>query len=212
MEFYEIALFLRPDNKLKFKMTDHKINTRWIIVAFVIFLVALFRLVPHAFGLTGLFNFSPLGGIALFGAAYFSKKYMAFLVPFLALWMSNLLIDNLFFSMYYDGFAWFANWEIYLSFALIVVLGTVLLKKITPARLLVTSLSSSVLFFIVSNFFVWMSGTMYAKTFAGLVTCFVAAIPFFWNTLAGDLFYVSLLFGVFEWVKKQHPSLVLKTA
>ena len=193
-------------------MTENKLNTRWSIVAFIIFLIALSRLVPHAFGVTHLFNFSPMGGMALFGAAYFSRKYMAFLLPFLALWVSNLLVDNLFFSMYYDGFVWFANWEVYFAFALIVVLGSILLKKVNPLRLLGASLSSSVLFFVVTNFFVWMNGTMYAKTAAGLVTCFVAAIPFFWNTMAGDLFYVALLFGVFEWVRKQHPELVLKQA
>lgn len=193
-------------------MTEHKLNTRWSIVALVVFLVALSRLVPHAFGFTHLFNFSPLGGMALFGAAYFSRKYMAFLLPFLALWGSNLLVDNLFYSMYYDGFAWFTNWEVYFAFALIVVLGSFLLKKISPLRLLGAGVSSSVLFFVVTNFFVWSGGTMYAKTLTGLAACYVAAIPFFWNTLAGDLFYVALLFGVFEWMKKQRPELVLERA
>jgi hypothetical protein len=193
-------------------MTENKLNTRWSIVAFIIFLVAFSRLLPHTFGFTQLFNFNPLGGMALFGAAYFSRKYMAFLLPFLALWVSNLLVDNLFYANYYDGFVWFANWEVYLAFALIVVLGSVMLKKINPLRLLGASLSTSVLFFIVTNFFVWVSGTMYAKTLSGLVTCFVAAIPFFWNTMAGDLFYVALLFGVFEWVKIQRPDLILKQA
>ena len=191
-------------------MTEHKLVPRWGIIAFVVFLVALSRLVPHAFEVPQLFNFSPLGGIALFGAAYFTRKYMAFLLPILALWASNLLLDNVFYSAYYDGFAWFANWEIYLTLALTVVLGILFLKKVTPFRLLGASLSASVLFFVVSNFFVWLGGTMYAKSLAGLMACYVAAIPFFWNTLAGDLFYVALLFGVFEWVKKQRPSLVME--
>lgn len=193
-------------------MTENKLNTRWTVVAFVIFLVALTRLVPHAFDSAFLFNFSPIGGMALFGAAYFSRKSMAFVLPLMALWMSNLLLDNLFFAEYYSGFAWLNNWEVYLAFAMIVVLGFTFLKKVNPLRLLGASLSSSVLFFLVTNFFVWMNGTMYAKSVSGLITCYVAAIPFFWNTMAGDLFYVALLFGVFEWVKKQRPALVLKHA
>ncbi|MBI5917107.1 MAG: hypothetical protein HY842_17180 [Bacteroidetes bacterium] len=188
---------------------ENKVNARWGIVAFVVVLVAMSRLVPHAY--TGnLFNFSPLGGIALFGAAYFSKKYMAFLLPLLALWVSNVLIDNLFYANYYDGFAWMANLEVYFAFALIVALGAVLLKKINIARLLTGSLSASLIFFFVTNFYVWQNGTMYPKTVEGLATCYVAAIPFFWNTLTGDLFYVAVLFGAFEWVKKQYPSLVLE--
>ncbi len=191
-------------------MNENKLVPRWGIIAFVVFLVALSRLVPHAFGVPQLFNFSPIGGIALFGAAYFARKQMAFLLPILALWVSNLLLDNVYYAAYYDGFAWFTNWEIYLTVALLVVLGIFFLKKITPLRLLGASLSASVLFFLVSNFFVWSSGTMYTKNLAGFVACYIAAIPFFWNTLAGDLFYVALLFGVFEWVKKQRPSLVME--
>ena len=118
---------------------------------------------------------------------------MAFLLPLLALWFSNLFINNVFYAQYYDGFEWFGNKEVYIAFTLIVLLGVILLRKVNLLRLVGASLSSSVLFFMVTNFYVWMEGTMYTKTSAGLVTCYVAAIPFFWNTLAGDLFYVALL-------------------
>ncbi len=193
-------------------MSEKKIHFRWGIVAFIVFVVGLFRLVPHAFSLPGMFNFSPLGGMALFGAAYFSRKYMAFLLPFLALWISNLLVNNLFYSRFYDGFVWFTNWEVYLAFAMIVVLGFGMLKKISPGRVLAASLSASVLFFLVTNFFVWYSGTMYPKNAGGLLTCYVSAIPFFWNTLAGDLLYAALLFGGFEWMKHRYPALILEQA
>ena len=193
-------------------MTGHSIKPRWIILTLVIFLAAMFRLVPIAFDVPALFNFSPIGAIALFGGAYFGRKYTAFVLPFLALWMSNLLIDNLFFARYYDGFAWFTNWEVYLTFALIVVLGVWLLKKISVLRLLGASLLASILFFLVTNFFVWFSGTMYPKTAEGLFTCYVAAIPFFWNTVSGDLFFVTVLFGSFEWAQRSFPVLQLKKA
>ncbi len=193
-------------------MSEQKINPRWGIIAFAIFFIGLLRLVPHAFALPGLFNISPLGGMALFGAAYFSRKYMAFVIPFLALWLSNLLLNNLIYSSYYDGFTWFAHWEVYLAFALIIVLGTVVLKKVTAGRVLGASLGGSSLFFLVTNFFVWFGGTMYPKTVDGLVACYVSAIPFFWNTLAGDLFFAALLFGAFEWTRRQHPTWVLSQA
>ncbi|MDP6570699.1 MAG: hypothetical protein QGF57_05610, partial [Candidatus Marinimicrobia bacterium] len=67
----------------------------------------------------------------------------------------------------------------------------------------------SLLFFIVTNFGVWFAGTFYAKTFAGLVQCFTMAIPFFANSLAGDIMYAALLFGGFALLKKSEPNLLI---
>ncbi|MFQ5447011.1 MAG: DUF6580 family putative transport protein [Saprospiraceae bacterium] len=191
-------------------MTGKSITPRWIILVLIIFIAALYRLVPLAFNVPALSNFTPIGAMALFGGAYFGRKYAAFLLPFLALWLSNLILDNVFFARYYDGFAWFTNWEVYLAFALIVVLGIFLLKKVSVMRLLGASLFASILFFLVTNFFVWFSGTMYPKTAEGLFTCYVAAIPFFGNTVAGNLFFVAVLFGAFEWAQRTYPALQLE--
>lgn len=195
-------------------MTEKHLNTRWLLLGAIVFIAALSRLIPHTFNVGHLFNFSPVGALALFGGAYFGKKYAGFLLPFFALWLSNLLLDNIFFAQYYSGFVWFANWEVYLTFAIIVVLGTLMLKKINPLRLVGASLAASVLFFIVTNFFVWANGegVMYPLTSEGLLACYVAAIPFFWNTLAGDLIFVTLLFGAFEWAQRRYPTLVAEKA
>lgn len=187
---------------------QNQVNTRWGVVAIIVLLVAMSRLLPHTLT-AGLFNFSPLGGIALFSAAYLNKKYMAYLLPLLALWVSNLLIDNIFYANYYVSFAWFANLEVYFAFMLIILMGSSLLKKITVQRLGVAAVSASLVFFFVTNFYVWLNTALYPKTFEGLATCYVAAIPFYWNTLASDIFYVGLLFGAFEYAKKYHPNLVL---
>ena len=188
------------------------LSQRWILLTLIIVLVAAFRMLPYLFGFNFLFNFSPIGAMALFGAAYFSRKQMAFAVPFAALWISNLIIDNVFLAQYYEGFSLFSNWQVYLAFGLIVLLGMGLLKKVTPLRALAGSLSASVIFFIVSNFFVWMEGSMYPLTVEGLVACYVAAIPFFWNTLAGDLFFVAVMFGAFEAIQHRYPALRMQTA
>lgn len=183
-----------------------------MLLSLIIFLVAAFRLLPYLFGFNFLFNFSPIGAMALFGAAYFGRKQMAFIVPLAALWISNLVIDNLFLSQYYEGFSLFSNWQVYLAFGIIVLLGLAIFKKVTPVRALVGSLSASVIFFIVSNFFVWLEGTLYPMTSGGLVVCYVAAIPFFWNTLAGDLFFVAVMFGAFEAIQYRFPALRTQTA
>jgi len=185
-------------------MTKSKINLRFGILALMILLAAFSRLLPH------LPNFTPIGGMALFGAAYFSKKYFAFIVPFVALWASNLVLDNIFLSQYYEGFVWFSNPLVFVGFAFIVLLGLKVLKKVKPLNLLGASLAASLIFFLVSNFGTWLSGGMYPKSFGGLMVCYTAAIPFFWNTLLGDLFYVTVLFGAFELVKRQYPALKLQ--
>ncbi len=145
-----------------------------IITGFIVF-AALTRLLPHAY------NFTPLGAIALFGAAYFTEKKWALIIPILAFWGSDLLLNNIMYSAYYDGFTWLTSDMLYTygSIAMIVVLGYYLLKKITFGRVLSGALGASVIFFIVSNLGVWISGTMYPMTFEGLIACYTAAIPFF---------------------------------
>ncbi len=133
--------------------------------------------------------------MALFGAAYLKKKHLAILIPFAALWISNLLLDNLVYGMYYDHFMWFSNPGVFLAFLFIVLLGFGMLKKVTAGKVFGASLAASILFFLVTNFFSWFSFGMYSMDFAGLIACYTAAIPFFWNTLAGDLFFVLVLFG-----------------
>ena len=176
-----------------------------LIVAFIA-LAGLSRLLPHPY------NFTPIGGMALFGAAYFCRKYLALIVPFVALWISNLLLDNLIYAQYYEGFVWVSNPAVFIAFALIVLVGWGLLKKVTLGRLLGSSLSASAIFFIVSNFGSWLDSGIYPRTWDGLVACYVAAVPFFQNTLAGDLFYVAVLFGSYELVRRTWPKLALHKA
>ncbi|MCC6727089.1 MAG: hypothetical protein IT258_21480, partial [Saprospiraceae bacterium] len=188
-----------------------KNNTRWGIVALVVMVLAFSRLMPHTLAFS-LFNFSPLGSIAIFSAAYFNRKYMAYLLPLAAIWITNLLLDNIFFSSYYKGFAWFANPEVYFAFMLIVLMGTGLLKKITAPRVGIAAVSASLIFFFVTNFYTWFNTDIYPRTSEGLIACFIAAIPFYWNTLYSDLFYSVVLFGGFELVKRYYPTLVLEKA
>jgi hypothetical protein len=170
-----------------------------IIISVLIIVAALSRLMPHAP------NFTPIGGIALFGAAHFTKKYWAFIIPAIALWASDLILNNIFYAQYFDGFVLFSDsfyWTIAAFAAIVLIISaTKLLKEVKPLKLLGASFTASIIFFLVSNFGSWMSGITYPKTGAGLMACYTAGIPFFWNTLAGDLFYVAALFGVYEFYK-----------
>ncbi len=175
-------------------MKKVKIQFRFIALAAVVLLAAFSRLLPHPA------NFAPIGAMALFGAAYFHKKPLALLVPIVSMWLSDLVLNNVVYGQYFDHFVWFYQgcyWT-YGAFIFIGVVGFVLLKKVKVANLLAASLSASVLFFLVSNFGVWASTAMYPHTASGLMACYTAALPFFKNTLLGDLVYSGVLFGAFE--------------
>ncbi len=187
---------------------NNKIQIRFGIVSLMIAAAALSRLLPHPY------NFTPIGAIGLFGAAYFSRKYYSFLIPFAALWLSDLLLNNLFYARLYpqfygEGFVWFSRLAagVYLGFGLIIALGVYLLREVKPGRLLAASLLASAIFFLATNFASWIADPMYPKTAAGLSAAYFAGIPFFWNTLLGDLFYTALLFGTYEWARRRFPAL-----
>lgn len=180
---------------------DNKINLRFGLVTLFVFFAAFSRLVPHWP------NFTPVGGMALFGAAWFGRKYLAILIPFLSLWLSDLVINNVLYGSYYESFQWWGHTGVYLSFALISIIAIPLLRKVTLGRLFGGALLASTLFFLVSNFYEWMFSGMYLKNVAGLISCYVAGLPFFWNTLAGDFFYTGVLFGGYYLVSRQLTNL-----
>ena len=171
-------------------MNSKLISPRFFTLVGMILLAAVIRLLPHYP------NFTPIGAMALFGGAYFSKKYLAFVIPFAAMFLTDLVL----------GFH-ATMWAVYLSFGLIVVIGMLMINKVKLSNVFLASVSASVLFFVITNFAMWMVGGIYSTDLKGLVECYAAAIPFFHYTLLGDLFYVGLMFGVFEIVKSKLPIL-----
>lgn len=170
----------------------------------LIALAALTRLLPHPH------NFTPIGAMALFGAAYFNRQWLMLAVPFAALFLSDLFINNVIYRELYGGqFTLISSWWIYAAFALVMLIGTGWLrKKVSAIRVLGASLSASAVFFLVTNFSVWVGSGMYPKTLAGLAACYTAGIPFLGNTVLGDLFFSATLFGVFEWFRKDSTAFV----
>ena len=141
---------------------------------------ALSRLLPHPP------NFTPIAAIALSSAVYLDKRY-AFVVPLAAMLISDYFIG------FHDGMVW-----VYGCFVATGLIGLWLRSHKRPLPIVAAALASSILFFAVTNFAVWLNGTMYPKTWEGLLACYVAAIPFFQNTVVGDLAFTAALFGLFE--------------
>ncbi len=171
-------------------MNSKLISPRFLTLAGMILVAAIIRLLPHWP------NFTPIGAMALFGGAYFSKKYLAFVVPFLAMFLTDLVL----------GFH-ATMWAVYLSFGLIVVIGMLMINKVKLSNVFLASVTASVLFFVVTNFAMWTVGGIYSPDLKGLLACYAAAIPFFHYTLLGDLFFAGIMFGAFEIAKSKLPVL-----
>ena len=166
-------------------MRTQVMKTQLITVSVIIFALALFRLLPHWP------NVSPVAAMALFGGAYFADKKMAFIVPFAALFLSDLLL-GLHSTMIF----------VYAGFALTVMIGFLLKNRITFTNTAFAMVGSSVLFFILTNFGAWMTSALYAKTASGLMQAFAAGIPFFQNSLLGNLAYAAVIFGGYHLLQK----------
>lgn len=166
------------------------IKKRDLVVASFIIAAALTRVLPHPW------NFSPVGAMALFGGARFRNRWNAFLFPLVALILSDAIL-----GFYPDV------WVSYGAFCGIVWLGTLIQNSKNPLWIALAMLGGSVGFFIITNFGVWALQSIYPKTGAGLQACYVAALPFFQNTLEGDLVYTGILFGSYALAAHQFPVL-----
>jgi hypothetical protein len=165
-------------------------HARVIALLSAILLAAALRLVPHPP------NFTPIGAMALFSGANLGRRPLAFVAPLAAMVLSDAVLG------FYSGV-----WITYLAVALIVLVAWVALSRVSVLRVAGAALAGSVVFFLVSNFGTWALSGMYPHTAAGLAGCYVAAIPFFQNTVAGDLFYATLLFGGFAVLEHAAPRL-----
>lgn len=168
---------------------DNRIFRTLLIAAMIVF-AAVIRIVPHPW------NLAPVGAMALFSGAVIRNRLVAFLFPMLALLAGDLFI----------GFHILMP-VVYASFLVSIGIGFWLRDRHTIPRLGGAVLLGAVQFFFITNMGVWMFLHSYPKTFAGLVTCYVAGLPYFWNTLAGDVFFSALLFGTLFLAECTYPAI-----
>lgn len=166
------------------------ITPRNIFIASALFIAIAGRLIPHAP------NFTPVAAMALFGGATLNNKRLAYLLPLVAMFISDFII----------GFH-STMWAVYISFLLTVFIGTKISNNVKPLSVITASVASSALFFIITNFAVWLGSSFYPQNLSGLIECYIAAIPFFNNSILGDLFYNGILFTVFTFASQRFPQL-----
>ena len=177
-----------------------------LVLAGLIVLAALSRLLPHPP------NFSPVEAVALFGGAYFASRAWAFVVPLVAMLLSDLVLATMLGGDYAGYFGSAGMALVYGCIALTTALGLNLRGRVSGARVLGYSLAGSVLFFVVTNFGVFAGNPAIPKNVAGLVATYVAGVPFFQWTVLGTLFYSALLFGGFALLRARVPALRAQTA
>jgi hypothetical protein len=184
-------------------MQTEKIDVRFGVIALMILAAAFSRLIPHPA------NFAPIGAMALFGAAHYKSKWATFGVPLIALWLSDLVVINVLYAGYYNTFTFFYGgfYWVYGAIVLTTALGFLLLKKVNFGTVAGSSIAASLLFFIVTNFGSWPNNPLYSQDLNGLIACYLAGIPFFGGTLAGNLFYSAVLFGGFALAQRRFPIL-----
>ncbi len=164
---------------------------------------ALVRLVPHPP------NFAPIGGMAVFGGARL-KGWQAYVIPLLAMLVTDPILSYLHGAPAYSAL----TPVIYLSFLVNVLLGRILLARSSnPARIASVALLASTQFFLLTNFAVWLGAeAFYPRSAAGLIGCYVAALPFFARTVLSDLFYTGVLFAAYSLVTKRFSGVQLRSA
>jgi len=162
---------------------------RAIFAAILILLAAVLRIAPHPW------NFTPIGAMALFSGAMFRDRRIAFLFPLLALFAGDLFV-----GLYRLIPA------VYASFMVEVCIGTWLTNRRSILRIGMATLLGALQFFLITNFAIWKAFDTYPPTLAGLGACYLAGVPFFGNTLAGDAIYAALFFGVFALAERLFPA------
>jgi hypothetical protein len=156
----------------------------------MIAVAAAVRIAPHPW------NFTPVGAMALFSAAVIRDRRLAFLFPLLALFVGDIFV----------GFHKLMPF-VYASFVVNIAIGFWLRDRRTAPRICMATLLGAAQFFLVTNFAVWRYLDTFPKTAAGLAACYLAGLPLFSNTLAGDAFYATVLFGGYALAERFVPAL-----
>jgi hypothetical protein len=181
-------------------MKYKSINPRFIVIFSVVLVAALLRLLPHWP------NFTPIAAMALFAGTYFDRKQYAFAIPIAAMFISDLVIGL------------HANMPaVYFSFAITVLIGMTIRNKVNVGSVMLASLSSSVIFFLITNFASWVASPFYPQTAFGLAECYMAGLmffrdttnglSFFMNDLLGTTFFSAVFYGSFFLVQMRFPVL-----
>ena len=171
-----------------------KLNPKTYTLIALIVAVSLYRIFPHPH------NIAPVMALALFAGTYFEKKWLAFTVPLISMFVADLFLGL------HNTFIF-----VYAAMALAVVIGFYLHNRVSSLKVIGATIGSSLVFFLISNFGVWLVSGYYSKSWAGLIECYTMALPFLQRSMMGDLLFSGVLFLSYwqiqkHWLRKREAQ------
>ena len=182
------------------KQKKWMIGTNQLFITCIL-LGGLTRCLPHPA------NLSPMMGLSVFGVAQLSGRWRHYALPFITYFISDLFLNNVVYRDYFEGFTLiYSGWQ-YLAYLIIIFLSEKILRPgQNLTRVFTSSLIGTLVFFIISNFGVWATGEIYPKSFPGLITCYIAGLPFLKVSMIGNFLSTVIFFGIFTWLQKTQIS------
>lgn len=187
-------------------MSVLKINPRNAVLLLIIVAMAILRIASFS-GWGPLTVFTPIGAMALFGGAYFNGNIKPFAFPLLTLFISDVIVMNLYFAgseyrtgLLYSGWVW-----TYLAFALMAIAGKLIIRNINVMNIAIAVVASTIIHWLVSD----IGGCLAENTlsFNVYVERLISALPYELRFLGGTAFFSALLFGSFELLQKRYTVL-----
>ena len=160
-------------------------NNYYVIIGIIV-LLAIARLLPHPP------NFTPILGMAVFSGAIISTRFIAYLVPLLAMLLSDLYLG------FHAGMP-----IIYFSLAVCVLIGTFIAARVTILNSFLSISLGVLVFFLITNFMVWHGSGMYEYSISGLMTCYFMGLPFVQNTFISSILYGMGAFLIYDIINKR---------
>ncbi|TDQ12061.1 DUF6580 family putative transport protein [Pedobacter metabolipauper] len=191
-------------------MSESKFNQRTAILLLIVLLITVLRTVaPFSDNFKDIANFSAVGAITLFSGAYFKNAFKSFGIPLATLLITDLILSLTIYKEYSTGFLYEGWYWTYLAFALMVLAGRLIVKKVNVLNFVLGTFAVVLIHWIVTDFGVWLGSSMYPQTLSGFWLCLYSAIPFELRFVYGTIAYGILMFGSFELLKVKYPYLSL---
>jgi hypothetical protein len=192
-------------------MSLQKINPRTIILLIIMITVAALRLVTHFTDHSdSSLNFTPIGAMAIFGAAYFKGRLKPFFFPLFTLFISDVILSCTIYSSFREGILYTGWYWTYGAFALMTLASKTIIKNINIKTVVLTMFCTTLIHWLVSDIGGCLSVSSTAGFFSNYGQRLVTAIPFELKLFAGTAIYGSLMFGTFELIQKRLPAIQLK--
>lgn len=173
---------------------EHIKLSRFIVLTLLVIAAALTRVIPLL--IPHMWNFTAVGALAIFAGAQFNDKRLAFIMPLMAMALSDLFIGNGFSILVYTGFI------------AMVACGYLIRRKVSVTNVILASFISASVFYLITNFAFFYPVTFYPHNVSGILASYTAALPFFRNMLIGNLVFSAVLFTSFYLLSKRYPVLV----